>query len=49
MTLRVGLIGTGFARRVQAPALRLVPGVTVTGIASGGMDAVRDGRGARLD
>lgn len=35
MTLRVGIIGTGFARRVQLPALGLVPGVTVAGIASG--------------
>ena len=35
MTLRVGVIGTGFARRVQIPGLRLVPGVTVTAIASG--------------
>ncbi len=35
MTLRIGVIGTGFARRVQLPALRLVPGVSVTAIASG--------------
>ncbi|MGH7538153.1 MAG: Gfo/Idh/MocA family protein [Gemmatimonadales bacterium] len=35
MTVRVGIIGTGFARRVQLPALRLVPGVRVTAIASG--------------
>ena len=41
MTLRVGVIGTGFARRVQLPALRLVPGVTVTAIASGSMDRAR--------
>jgi predicted dehydrogenase len=41
MTLRVGLIGTGFARRVQAPALRLVPGVAVTGIASGSLERAR--------
>lgn len=31
----MGLIGTGFARRVQLPGLRLVPGVVVTAIASG--------------
>lgn len=35
MTLRVGIIGTGFARRVQLPGLRLVPGVEVTAISSG--------------
>jgi len=33
--LRVGIIGTGFARRVQLPGLGLVPEVQVTGIASG--------------
>ncbi|HVH67514.1 MAG TPA: Gfo/Idh/MocA family oxidoreductase [Gemmatimonadales bacterium] len=41
MTLRVGLIGTGFARRVQLPALRLVPGVTATAVASGSLDRAR--------
>ncbi|HXF96373.1 MAG TPA: Gfo/Idh/MocA family oxidoreductase [Gemmatimonadales bacterium] len=35
MTLRVGVIGAGFARRVQIPALRLVPGAEVTAVASG--------------
>ena len=35
MTLRIGLIGTGFAKRVQLPGLRLVPGALVTAIASG--------------
>jgi len=35
VTLRLGMIGTGFARRVQLPATRLVPGVEVTAIASG--------------
>jgi predicted dehydrogenase len=35
MTVRVGMIGTGFARRVQLPGLRLVPGVQVTAITSG--------------
>lgn len=34
MTLRVGVIGSGFARRVQLPGLRLVPDVTVVAIAS---------------
>jgi len=34
VTLRVGIIGSGFARRVQLPGLRLVPGVTVVAIAS---------------
>jgi predicted dehydrogenase len=35
VTVRVGVIGTGFARRVQLPALRLVPDARVTAIASG--------------
>ena len=35
MTVRVGIIGSGFARRVQLPGLRLVPGVAVTAVASG--------------
>jgi predicted dehydrogenase len=35
VTVRIGLIGTGFARRVQLPALALVPDTQVTGIASG--------------
>jgi len=35
MTIRVGVIGTGFARRVQLPGLRLVPGVEVRAVASG--------------
>ena len=35
MTIRIGVIGTGFARRVQLPGLRLVPGVRVTAVASG--------------
>src|SRR2546422_2144205 len=35
MTVRVGVIGTGFARRVQLPGLRLVPEVRVTAVASG--------------
>ena len=35
MTVRIGLIGTGFARRVQLPGLRLVPGARVTAVASG--------------
>jgi len=35
MTVRVGIIGAGFARRVQLPGLRLVPGVAVTAVASG--------------
>jgi predicted dehydrogenase len=35
MTLRLGLIGTGFARRVQLPGLRHVPGVAATAVASG--------------
>ena len=34
MTVRVGIIGTGFARRVQIPGLQFVPGVRVTAIAS---------------
>ncbi len=41
MTLRVGLIGTGFARRVQLPALRLVPGTVVTAVASGSVERAR--------
>ena len=35
MTLRLGIIGTGFARRVQLPALALVPGVRPVAVASG--------------
>jgi len=35
VTVRIGIIGTGFARRVQLPGLKLVPGVTVTAVASG--------------
>src|SRR5438445_753213 len=35
VTIRVGIIGAGFARRVQLPGLRLVPGVEVTAVASG--------------
>jgi predicted dehydrogenase len=35
MTVRVGIVGTGFARRVQIPGLAFVPGVRVTAIASG--------------
>ncbi len=35
MTVRIGLIGTGFARRVQLPGLKLVPGARVTAVASG--------------
>jgi predicted dehydrogenase len=35
VTVRVGIIGTGFARRVQLPGLRLVPDVHVTAVASG--------------
>ncbi len=34
MTLRIGIIGAGFARRVQLPGLRLVPGVKPVAIAS---------------
>ena len=41
MSVRIGIIGTGFARRVQLPALRLVPGVTVTAIASGSLERAR--------
>ena len=41
MTLRVGIIGTGFARRVQVPALHLVPGVVVTAIASRSAERAR--------
>ncbi|MGH7530284.1 MAG: Gfo/Idh/MocA family protein [Gemmatimonadales bacterium] len=34
MTVRIGLIGAGFARRVQLPALAFVPGVRATAVAS---------------
>jgi predicted dehydrogenase len=34
-TIRIGFIGSGFARRVQLPALALVPGTKATAIASG--------------
>lgn len=33
--VRIGFIGTGFARRVQLPALAFVPGTTASAIASG--------------
>jgi len=35
MTVRIGFIGSGFARRVQLPGLALVPGARATSIASG--------------
>jgi predicted dehydrogenase len=35
VTLRIGIIGTGFAKRVQLPGLRLVPDAEVTAISSG--------------
>jgi predicted dehydrogenase len=35
VTVRVGIIGSGFARRVQLPALALVPGARATAVASG--------------
>lgn len=41
MTVRIGVIGTGFARRVQLPALRLVPGVTATAVASSSLERAR--------
>jgi len=41
VTLRIGVIGTGFARRVQLPALRLVPGTVVTAVASGSVERAR--------
>jgi predicted dehydrogenase len=41
VTVRIGVIGTGFARRVQIPALRLVPGAVVTAVASGSRDRAR--------
>ena len=33
--IRIGFVGAGFARRVQLPALALVPGTAATAIASG--------------
>ncbi len=41
MTLRIGVIGTGFGRRVQLPALRLVPGAHVTAVASSSLERAR--------
>jgi predicted dehydrogenase len=41
VTLRIGVIGTGFGRRVQLPALGLVPGVTVTAVASRSVERAR--------
>jgi predicted dehydrogenase len=35
MTVRIGIIGSGFARRVQLPALAFVPGTRATAVASG--------------
>ena len=41
MTVRVGVIGTGFGRRVQLPGLGLVPGVRVAAVGSGSLDRAR--------
>lgn len=41
MSVRVGVIGTGFGSRVQLPALRLVPGAVVTAVASGSRERAR--------
>ncbi|HYK81629.1 MAG TPA: Gfo/Idh/MocA family oxidoreductase [Gemmatimonadales bacterium] len=41
MSVRIGIIGTGFGRRVQIPAIRLVPGARVTAIASASMERAR--------
>lgn len=35
MTVRIGLVGTGFARRVQLPNAKFVPGVSITAVSSG--------------
>jgi predicted dehydrogenase len=35
VTVRIGIIGSGFARRVQLPALASVPGTRATAVASG--------------
>jgi predicted dehydrogenase len=35
VTLRIGIVGTGFAKRVQLPGLRLVPDVEITAVSSG--------------
>jgi predicted dehydrogenase len=35
MTVRIGIIGTGFARRVQLPGLSLIPDARVMAVASG--------------
>jgi predicted dehydrogenase len=35
MTVRLGFVGSGFARRVQLPALAFVPGTRATAVASG--------------
>ncbi len=35
MTVRIGFVGSGFARRVQLPALAFVPGTRATAVASG--------------
>jgi predicted dehydrogenase len=41
VSLRIGVIGTGFGRRVQLPALRLVSGAEVTAVASGNLERAR--------
>lgn len=41
VSLRIGVIGTGFGRRVQLPALRLVSGAEVTAIASSSLERAR--------
>ena len=41
VTVRIGVIGTGFGRRVQLPALRLVTGAEVAAVASGSLERAR--------
>lgn len=40
-TVRIGLIGTGFARKVQIPAFRSCDGVEIVSIASGNIENAR--------
>ncbi|HEV2750436.1 MAG TPA: Gfo/Idh/MocA family oxidoreductase [Gemmatimonadales bacterium] len=41
VSLQIGVIGTGFGRRVQLPALRLVSGAKIAAVASGSLERAR--------
>ena len=41
MTIGIGIIGTGFARKVQIPAFRSCEGANIVSVASGSLDNAR--------